>query len=264
MRHSIYMLFTTLCLIAGFWYTTASANTNGVPILVYHNIDPTKAGSMTLSTKKFAAQMQWLKDHGYTVIALKELVRYLQGDRQTLPSKSVVITDDDGRQSVYTHMLPIIRKYHAPVTLFIYPMVISHAHYAMTWGELKTLQHTGLFDIEDHTYWHPNFKQDKKKMSAAAFEKMVHVQLVTSKDVLEKKLGTKITLLAWPFGIHDAYLEQQAQKAGYLMAFSINARLAHKSENVMAMPRYMIIQDQSMQTFEAIVEGRSSKLNPLR
>ncbi len=228
-----------------------------VPILVYHNFDPVKKGSMTLSTARFEQQLNWLKENGYTVIPMKQLVSYLHGKIATLPAKSVVITDDDGRKSVYTYMLPIVRKYNVPVTLFVYPQIISHAKYALTWEELKALQNTGLFDVEGHTYWHPNFKQEKKHLSQSAYEKLVAVQLVTSKNVIEKKLGTPVTLLAWPFGIHDQYLENQAAKAGYVESFSIAYRDADRSEKAMAMPRYMMVEGQTMKTFAAIVEGRA-------
>jgi len=212
-----------------------------VPVLVYHNIDPVKKGSMTISTQKFEAQMLWLKEHGYTVIPLQALVEALQGKGKPLPAKSVVITDDDGRSAVYQYMLPIIRKYNYPITLFIFPQIISHVSYALTWDQLKAMQQTGLVDIQDHTYWHPNFKQERRHLSDAAYAKLVHVQLVTSKQVLEKKLGTPITLLAWPFGIYNPYLEAEAKKAGYIMAFSIDARHAETGDNFMAVPRYMII-----------------------
>lgn len=259
MRYIIYFLCQLALLTGYFWSPIATAaNPTSVPILVYHNFDPSKTGSMTLSTKKFEAQIKWLKENGYTIIPLKEFVSYVQGKISSLPPKSVVITDDDGRKSVYTYMLPIVKKYHIPVTLFIYPQIISHASYALTWDQLKALENTGLFDIQGHTFWHPNFKQDKKHMTPAAYAKMVHVQLFNSKDVIDKKLGTKITLLAWPFGIYNADLEKEAAKAGYKMAFSIDARPANKSANIMAMPRYMIIEGQTMKTFEGIIK-RSSK-----
>lgn len=251
-------LFTILFLAFCFWCPIALAdNATSVPILVYHNFDPVKTGSMTISTARFEQQLQWLKNNGYTIIPLMELVHYLQGKINALPPKSVVITDDDGRKSVYTYMLPLVRKYHIPVTLFVYPQVISHASYALTWQQLKELQKTGLFDIQGHTYWHPNFKQEKKRLSAAEYQKLVHIQLVNSKKILESKLGTPITLLAWPFGIHDNYLEQEASKAGYMMAFSIAARHADRAENKMAQPRYMIVAGQSMKTFEAIIKGNA-------
>jgi peptidoglycan/xylan/chitin deacetylase (PgdA/CDA1 family) len=252
MRH----LFKILLMAVSLWSPAILASDpHSVPILVYHNFNPTVPGSMSLTPNRFAAQLKWIKDNGYTVIPLKDLVSSLQGKDIDLPAKSVVITADDGWESVYVYMYPLIRQYKIPVTLFIYPETISHGVHAMTWAQLKELQDTGLFDIQGHTYWHPNFKQERRHLSQAAYEKLVHVQLVDSKNILEKKLGTPITLLAWPFGIYDNYLAQQAADAGYVMAFSIDARRAKSSEKAMSQPRYMIVEGQSMKTFEAIVRG---------
>lgn len=233
-------------------HSSFADQTVNVPILCYHNLNPVKPGSMNLKPQKFEAQLKWLKENGFNIIPLKEAVAYLKGERKTLPPKSIVITFDDGWQSVYTYLFPLIKKYNVPVTLFIYPQTISEGKNAMTWEELKELQHTGLFDIQGHTYWHPNFKIEKRKLSSAEYEKFVQKQLVNSKKILEEKLGKNVTLLAWPFGIYDKYLEEQAQKAGYEMAFSIDARTANKSYRPMAQPRFMIIEDQSMKVFTGI------------
>jgi len=258
MRHIIKQLFAcALLALALFSPIIWANNAISVPILTYHNFDPSVPGSMTMSTQRFKEQLQWLKDNDYTVIPLKDLVSYLEGKRAALPTKSVVITADDGKKSVYTYMLPLVREYNIPVTLFIYPSAISNASYALTWDELKELQKTGLFDVQGHTYWHPNFKQEKKRLAAADYEKLVHTQLFKSKQVLEEKLGIKVTLLAWPYGIYDDYLEQEAFSAGYEMAFSIDARPASLSEKTMAQPRYMIVASQSMETFEHIVKGQA-------
>ena len=52
-----------------------------VPVLCYHRFGPTVPDSMTVTTKNFTDQMQWLKDNGYTVIPLKTLVSLPQGRR---------------------------------------------------------------------------------------------------------------------------------------------------------------------------------------
>ncbi len=231
-----------------------------VPILLYHRLGPTVADSMTTTTAVFTAQMQWLKDNGYTVIPLKTLVNYLKGEGPAPPPKSVVITADDGHKSVYTVMQAIVRKFNYPVTLFIYPSCISnrYAPYAMTWEQLKELQQTGLFDIQSHTFWHPNFKKEKRKLKPQEYEKLVQTQLVKSKNVLEKHLGIKVEYLAWPYGIYDDYLEAQAQKAGYVAAFSIDRRNAAKDEKPMAEPRYLM-QNGSLPGFIAVVSGHAQE-----
>jgi peptidoglycan/xylan/chitin deacetylase (PgdA/CDA1 family) len=238
-----------------------AGNTVNIPILCYHNFNPTIRGSMNLTPQKLDDQLKWLKDNGFTVIPLKVAVEYLQGTRPSLPKKSVVVTVDDGWQSAYTYLLPVIRKHNIPVTLFIYPEAISKGKHAMTWEEVKELQSTGLFDIQGHTYSHPNFKQERKHLSAAAYEKMVEVELVNSKKILEDKLHTPVTLLAWPFGIYDKYLEQAADKAGYTMAFSIDARAANRSFRPMAQPRFMIVDGLSMKSFISIANGATVTKN---
>lgn len=227
-----------------------------IPILCYHNFNPTIPGSMTLKPEKFESQIKWLKDNGYTIIPLKDAVAYLEGKRSSLPPKSIVITADDGWKSVFKYMYPIVKKYNIPITLFIYPETISHGKNAMTWEELKTLQNTGLFDIQGHTYWHPNFKHEKRRLSPEAYDKFVKHQLVDSKNVLEQKLGTKITLLAWPFGIYDDYLEKQAALAGYQMSFSIDYKTASRNFRPQAQPRFMIVEGQTAKTFQQISSGQ--------
>jgi peptidoglycan/xylan/chitin deacetylase (PgdA/CDA1 family) len=246
--------------MAGF-SSLANANpTLNIPILCYHNFNPTKPGSMNLKPQRLEEQLKWLKDNGFTVIPLKEAVEYLQGKRQSLPTKPVVITADDGWKSAYLYMFPIVKKYHVPVTLFIYPQNISHGKNFMTWDELKELQHTGLFDIQGHTYSHPNFKQEKKNLTPLAYQKLLKRELETSKKILEDKLGTQITFLAWPFGIYNTDLEAAAAKAGYVMSFTIDYRKANRSFKPMAQPRYMIIASQTMKTFSGIVSGPHTKL----
>lgn len=235
-----------------------------VPVLNYHRFGPTVADSMTVKTSVFKAQLKWLRDNGYTVIPLKTLVDYLRGKGPAPPPKSVIITADDGHKSVYTVMFPIARKYKIPVTLFIYPSAISNASYALTWDQLKKMKATGLFDIQSHTYWSPNFKKDKKKLSPEAYQKFVDKQLKQSKAVLEKQLGGKVDLLAWPFGIYDDYLEKEAEKAGYVVSFSIDRRHANKSERMMSQPRYLMVNRDGTKGFAAIITGRAANKKPAK
>lgn len=230
-----------------------------IPILTYHNFDPSTPGSMTISTAKFEEQLKWLKDNGYTVVPLQEVLSSFSKKTGPLPAKSVAITVDDGKASVYTYMYPIVKKYQVPVTLFVYPSAISNASYAMTWEQLKTLQETELFDIQSHTYWHPNFKTEKKRLSKDDYDKFIDHQLTQSRKSIEKKMEAPVNMLAWPFGIYDEQLEEAAHRAGYKMAFSIDGRPASPSENWMSQPRYMITQGQSLETFIKMVEGENIK-----
>jgi peptidoglycan/xylan/chitin deacetylase (PgdA/CDA1 family) len=237
------------------------AETFRVPILLYHRFGPTVADGMTVTTPVFESHMKYLHDNGYTVIPLRQLIDHYRGKGPAPKPKSVVIVEDDAHKSVYSDMWPVIRKYRYPVTIFTYPSAISNAKYAMTWDQLRELKKTGLFDIQSHTYWHPNFKRERKKLKPEAFEKLVTTQLQKSKTRLEKELGGTVDLLAWPFGIYDDYLLKKASDSGYVAAFSIERRHATSSDNIMKIPRYLLVNADSGKAFVQLLEGSAVKRN---
>lgn len=233
-----------------------------VPVLCYHRFGVEVADSMTIKNSAFAEQMEWLKTNGYSVIPLDMAMGYLKGTVKSIPAKSVVITVDDGHKSVYSDMAPIVKKYKIPVTLFIYPSAISNAKYAMTWEQLRELETTKLFHVESHTYWHPNFKKEKKSLSAEEYAKSVDKQLNGSKKKLEEKMGHEIKYLAWVFGIYDDALLVDVKKAGYAAAFTIDRKHASSADNVMALGRYMVVSKHTIKDFEHMVDGTEDRMIP--
>ena len=232
-----------------------------VPILLYHRFGPTVVDGMTITTKVFESHLKYLKDNGYTVIPLRQLVDYYLKKGPLPPKKSVVIMEDDAHKTVYSDMFPLAKKYHVPVTVFVYPSAISNAKYAMTWDQIRELKKSGLFDFQSHTYWHPNFKKDRKKMKPEDFEKFVDLQLAKSKMKIEKEVGGKVDMLAWPFGIYDDYLLKKAVQAGYVTTFTIEARHATAMENVIKLPRYLLINADQGKAFSQILVGTAPKRN---
>jgi peptidoglycan/xylan/chitin deacetylase (PgdA/CDA1 family) len=207
---------------------------------------------MTVSTRVFESQLGLIRQGGYHVIPLRELVDSILGGG-ALPSKTVVITADDGHESIYTEMVPRMKRYGFPAALFIYPSAISNAKWAMTWPQLIELERSGLFDIESHTYWHPNFKTEKRRLTDAAYRDFVAWQLEHSKQILEQKLMKRVDLLAWPFGIYDDGLMEAARQAGYRAAFSLDRRPATASDRPMAFPRYLMTDAQQGSVFERLL-----------
>ncbi len=261
---SMYRFITQLMFIVVallFPLSVYAAESFRVPILLYHRFGATVADGMTITTPVFEAQMKYLHDNGYKVIPLRQLIDHYRGKAPAPGPKSVVIVEDDAHKSVYSDMLPIIKKYRYPVTIFSYPSAISNAKYAMTWDQMRELTKTGLFDIQSHTYWHPNFKKERKKLSPSALDQLVKTQLNKSKARLEKELGSKVDMLAWPFGIYDDYLIGKASEAGYSATFTIERRHATATDSVMKLPRYLLVNADSGKAFVQLLEGNAVKRN---
>ncbi|MGU7785019.1 polysaccharide deacetylase family protein [Burkholderia sp. PU8-34] len=211
-----------------------------VLILVYHRFASERLDSMTVRTNTFHDQLQAIDAAGYRIVPLADVVRWHAGDAVAIPPRAVAITVDDGHRSVYDVLRPILAQHPVPVTLFIYPSAISNASYAMTWDQLRTLGASGEFDIESHTYWHPNFATERTRRSPDDFRRFVSWQLSRSRDRLETETGKPVRLLAWPFGVHDADTEQLAAREGYVAAFTIDARPVRRADPAMALPRYLM------------------------
>jgi peptidoglycan/xylan/chitin deacetylase (PgdA/CDA1 family) len=230
-----------------------------VLIFDYHRFNTYRADSMTVSLSVFEFQLRYMAQHGYHFIPLARYVAYRMGKASPPPPRSVIITMDDGSESVYTEALPLIRKYRIPITLFIYPSAISNASSAMTWKQLRALKATGLFDIQSHTYWHPNFKVEKRRLTPSQYNKFVDIQFRRSREVLDRKLGINVSMLAWPFGIYDKELVQKANNNGYTAAFALDGRHAGDSDNIMEISRYVVTDRDSGRRFEDILRGTPAR-----
>jgi peptidoglycan/xylan/chitin deacetylase (PgdA/CDA1 family) len=212
----------------------AAPRSAGAVILVYHRFGPT-AGTTTVSDAALDEQLAWLAAHG-NVATLRSVISAL--DASAPPG--VAITADDGHQSVYTDLYPRIRHYRLPVTLFIYPSAISNASYALTWAELTEMAASGLVDVQSHTYWHPNFRQERTRRSPADYRDFVDMQLSRSKQTLEAHMGRPVDMLAWPYAIYDTELKEAAMRAGYVAGFILGSQAAWPSTDRFALPRFWI------------------------
>jgi peptidoglycan/xylan/chitin deacetylase (PgdA/CDA1 family) len=227
-------------------------------VLVYHRFGPAVTDTMTVTTASFFSQLDYLRTHGYQIVPLRRVIDFAAGTG-TIPSRAVAITADDGHRTVFTEMKPIVERYRIPVTLFIYPSAISNASYAMTWDQLSALKATGWFDIELHTYWHPNFKIERKRLTPGEFDQFARSQLLKSRAALETHLGLRPDLLAWPFGIYEDDLIGIARACGYAAAFTIERRPVRRGDNVMALPRYLITAATKGRDFEAVLRAGANR-----
>ncbi|MFM0326532.1 polysaccharide deacetylase family protein [Caballeronia glebae] len=231
-------------------------------ILVYHRFSDRVADSMTVRTQTFEAQLRLLKEHRYQVVPLRAVLAWLEEPSAVLPAKVAVLTADDGHRSVYDVLFPIARRDRLPVTLFIYPSAISNANYALSWEQVSVLAQSGLFDIQSHTYWHPNFRHERKRRSQSDYARFVRQQLEMSRERIEAHTRQPVDLLAWPFGIYDEQLMALATQERYIAALSLDARPVRRGVSPLALPRFLIVEATGTKGFAPLISDAAVRKLP--
>lgn len=91
-------------------------------VLMYHRVlppgaDTFSADSIVVHPETFARQMAFLRRY-FRVLSVAELAEHLEAGRG-LPSRSCVVTFDDGWRDNFDHALPILREQNVPAVIFV-------------------------------------------------------------------------------------------------------------------------------------------------
>jgi peptidoglycan/xylan/chitin deacetylase (PgdA/CDA1 family) len=177
-----------------------------------------------------------------------------------LPEKAVVITVDDGFRSAYTVLFPLLKRYNAKATLFVYTEWIGKTPAALTWEQLREMAQSGLVEIASHTVTHIYPRRLKRSLSGEQFKRGMEWEFVQSKRELEQKLGVKVEGLAYPGGYVEETLKALARKAGYRWAVVINPKPITVSADLYALPRYGVSSETTVAALKAWVTKQSFQL----
>jgi peptidoglycan/xylan/chitin deacetylase (PgdA/CDA1 family) len=159
------------------------------------------------------------------------------------------LTIDDGYKSVFD-ILPITKKYKIPVILFILAdskkanrEELETDEELLSWDDIKLLQNEG-WEIGCHSSTHPKFP---------ALSKMqIEEEIISSKKIIEKRLGNKISFFAYPKGAFSNRIKQFVKLAGYKYAFSVLPGRITKKTDLYSIPRTIIDQTHSWYDFPAL------------
>ncbi|MDH5721570.1 MAG: polysaccharide deacetylase family protein [Spirochaetia bacterium] len=213
----------------------------GIPVLCYHHVisDMNEAKSLFhLQKSKFKEQIKWLKENGFSTISLEDFSKYLNNEPVLLPEKPVLITFDDGRKNFFRNARDILNEVDYKAVLFVYPGPIEKGHsYFLSWSELELLKNEG-HEIQSHAYSHPNLS----KLSAAE----QNAEIMTSKEIIEKKLNIKVNWLAYPFGVYNHTTVNELKKENFKGAFTVFTSGNFAGEEKYSLKRTLILRDMSI------------------
>lgn len=230
MKPILLRLVIAILIIFGFAAFSFFSPPSGIPILNYHQINDVDENMLTVSTTEFETQMAWLEGNGYQTITVSELLDFLEG-KGSLPERPVLITFDDGYIDNYQCAFPILKKHNMKACIFLISEYISLYPNYLTWEQLTEMQASGI-EFGSHTVDH-NVLTELSPNS-------VNHELADSKSVLEKRLGRRVDVLAYPCGFTNEYIKSRVNFSGYRAAFTVNLGNVHPGDDLYALNRVPI------------------------
>jgi peptidoglycan/xylan/chitin deacetylase (PgdA/CDA1 family) len=209
-----------------------------VPILLYHHIGYSlKDSEFYVSPEAFESQMNYLYAHGYRTISVEQLTQAIHFGAQ-LPSRPILLTFDDGSETVYTDALPIMQKYGFTGTAYIVYNFIGAARY-MNKIQIHALYEAG-WEIGSHSVSH----QDLTTRPAIQED-----EIVKSRQRLEAYLDLPIHSFAYPFGAYDSDALHFVNFAGYIAAMGLGEKSVQGKENIYYLYRHSITAKTTLEAF---------------
>lgn len=226
---------------------TRSLITVSVPILMYHHVGRNNGYTVSVSMQEFTAQMDWLKQNGYTSVSIDQIAAALRGE-STLPPRPVALTFDDGWAHVYTNAVPVMQERGFRGTFFIVANYSNaRSSVFLSWDQIKALRSAGHW-IGSHSLSHRNLNS----VDAATLRR----EVADSKAEIEKHLGGSVTVFAYPYGATSPRVMQAAQEAGYVAAVTVGPSIQQRSDQVYRLTRINIYGGMTLERFQALVTGK--------
>ena len=217
-----------------------------VPILLYHHIGISPSNSpYYVSAYAFEQQMYLLHEWGYQTISVEMLVIAIR-EGALLPPKPIILTFDDGSESVSTTALPIMQKYGFIGTAYIVHNYIGLTEY-MDEDQIRGLYDAG-WEIGSHSISHVDLTERTDRQQD---------EIVDSRRKLQNRLNVPILSFAYPFGTYDSDALHNVHFAGYIAAMGLGDKSLQGNKNLFYLYRMDIQNSDDMFSFASHLPWRN-------
>ena len=235
-------------LIAGTLAAPAAADWPGVPVLMYHRVDPevphdAVGRDLTVEPAAFEAQLRYLRERGIRTLTAAELIAALRrGER---PEKAVVLTFDDGYEDAASIALPLLRKYGQHATFYISAGFIGTPRH-VTWSEMREMRAAGM-EVACHGTQHRDLATLDRagQMSEAGHCLSAFARYLS---------GWKPQTYAYPAGKYDAITLELMPALGVVAAFTEVPGTVRNLLRPYELPRRRIRHDDGVERFAELAQ----------
>lgn len=185
-----------------------------LPVFYYHHIQSRevalakKQTNLTVYTDVFQSQMQYLKDKGYNVLTMNDLISFFDNGTQ-IPARSILLTFDDGYGDFYTDALPILQSLGFRSTMFTVTGLVNNPDY-LTWDQISQANGSGVL-FANHTWSH-------KSLPSVGSDSQQNEITLADTQLSEHGLNNP-KIFAYPYGGYTSFAASYLKSLGYNAAF---------------------------------------------
>lgn len=222
------LLLTTIFPLTGF----------GAVILQYHHVSVHTPPSTTITPAQFERHMQFLKDNGFTVVPLNQIVDAIKNNQPTT-EKWVAITFDDAFTDILENGTPVLERYDFPYTIFVNPGVVANNGY-LKWPQLQALSKKGVL-IANHGYHHDSIARVPENFTKQEWTEIQSGLLLQAENIIKEKTGQSWQYFAYPYGEFNPEIQQWLKNKGFV-GFSQQSGAAGVQSDLTVLPRFPVSQ----------------------
>lgn len=212
------------------------------PILLYHHVSDAGMGNRYyVSIDNFKAQMEALRDWGYTTITPSQLSDVLINGGE-LPNRPVVITFDDGNLDVYQYAFPIMREMGFVGAFYIVANRLQSSYY-VTADQIMEMASAG-WEIGNHGMSHSDLTLDYST---------IYYEMVQSRIDLQAATGLDINTFAYAYGKTDEFVTGKVSEYGYRAAMGLGMSSEHTWGTLFYLARKEVQGGYSLSSFASLL-----------
>jgi peptidoglycan/xylan/chitin deacetylase (PgdA/CDA1 family) len=214
-----------------------------IPILLYHHIGVSFQGDTVyyISAEVFERQMNLLYQWGYRTISVELLAKAIREGAE-LPTKPIILTFDDGSETVYTTALPIMQKYGFTGTAYIVYNYMWVPNY-MDADQVRAL-HAAGWEIGSHSLSHTDLPSHPGRQEN---------EIVGSRRKLQSLLDVPVMSFSYPFGTYDKDSLYFVHYAGYVAAVGLGEGTLQGQKNLFYLYRQPVKGTDNLITFASLL-----------
>ena len=246
-------------------------------VFSYHDVRDNVDGDLeqettTISTKNLARHFAWLQAHDYHPVSINDLLDAKLG-KKLLPSKPVLLTFDDGYESVYSRVYPLLKLYKYPAVSALVGSWLEVKNGQMVqYGDekvarerflsaqqIKEMADSGLVEFASHSYdLHRGILANPQgnKMQAAvtlqydavtktyesreSYRERIKQDLLKNNSLIQKLTGKPSRAMVWPYGAQNAVARELANELGMPITLTLDEDEQAQTNHLAQVGRFLI------------------------